>query len=258
MKFIKQGFKTKSKIDQKLLDALNHGDELTSLIYHISSVRIEGEVYAGTVSKYLPGQALTDYPSPQQLTNIMKAVHEFTRRIQLVSDQFRDNSFPNIKDVLKYFLNHTPKCFLNVKLNDLFDTPEFNQILNATKQYLFHADLWRKNILISDERVSIIDLDLIFFGPRQTQVAILFSAYFKLNSILMDNENAFQLDELIDEWPAPLDRKELLYLMYIWPILIGLGKEQILLDNPVSEDEYRSIMEPLHKIVRYVDDELEI
>ncbi len=255
VKFDKQDIK-QIKFDQQLLDALNHGDDLTSLIYYISSVILREESFICTVSKHLPGQALTDYPSPQNVSNIMKAVHEFTRRIHVASDKFRDRDIPNIKEVLTYYLNHTPKCFLKTKLIELLEIPEFNQILNSGEQYLFHGDLWRDNILIADNNVSIIDLTPIFYGPKQMQVAILFSAYFKLNSILLDKPEVFQLDTLMNEWHTPLDRKELLYLMYIFPIAIGLGKEQAFLENPVSKDEYHSIMDPLHRIIHYIDEEL--
>ena len=122
---------------------------------------------------------------------------------------------------------------------------------------MFHGDLWRENILITDNHVSIIDLTPIFYGPKQMQVAILFSAYFKLNSILLGKEEKFQLDGLIKEWPSPLNRKELLHLMYIFPVSLGLGKEQSFVENPASEEEYHSIMDPLHKIVQYLDEELE-
>ncbi len=256
VKFEKQDIK-QVKFDQQLLDALKREDNLTSEIFYVSSEKIEGESYVCTVSKHLPGKALQDYPSRHQIAIIIKAVHEFTRRMHAVSDKFRNMDIPNLREVLLHQVNHAPECFSKTKLTELLKNPDFNKILDTPEQFLFHGDLWRENILLADEHVSIIDLTPIFYGPKQIQVAILFSAYFKLNSILLGKEEIFQLDSLIREWPSALNRKELVYLMYIFPVGIALGKEQAFIENPVSEEEYHSIMDPLQKIVQYLDEELE-
>lgn len=256
VKFDRQDIK-QIQSDKQLLDALDRGDDLTSLIYYITPITLDGEPYVCTVSKHLPGKALADYPTKDQTILIMKAVHEFVRRMHVVSDKFRDMDIPSLREVLLHQANHAPECFSKTKLDNLLKNPEFNKILDTPEQYLFHGDLWRENILITENHVSIIDLTPIFYGPKQMQVAILFSAYFKLKSILLGKEEAFQLDSLIKEWASPINRKELLQLMYIFPVSLGLGKEQSFVENPVSEEEYHSIIDPLNKIIHYLDEEFE-
>ena len=93
--------------------------------------------------------------------------------------------------------------------------------------YWYHGDLWRDNILVEDMKISIIDLASIIFGPKSTQFAILSSAYFKLNSILLEEEEKYDLDEMIHEWGEPLEKRIILHLMIIFPIVIDIGKEHI-------------------------------
>ncbi len=240
-----------------LYNSISREDNLTTTIYEYGMTDIKDVTFTYTVQSYLEGHQVADYPEDSLIKLIVEGVYEFTKRMHEASSEYTDLGIPNAYEIFEYFLDNTPESNMKEVLKTVMSDDKFSSILSSDEQYLFHGDLWRQNILINENSISIIDIDPLFFGPKNMQLAILISAYFLLTKILNEGNDHIDFNYLISLWPEEVDKDEILYLMLYFPIFIGLGKEQIFIDSPVDETTYNNVMGPLFLVIEWIDKKLQ-
>lgn len=240
----------------KFFNDISREDNLTTIIYEYGLTEIKDVTFTYTIQNYLEGDQITEYPNDELTKQIVNGVYDFTSRIHEASDEYTELGIPNAYQIFEYFLENTPDSQMKKVLKKVMRNNQFTSILSSGDQYLFHGDLWKQNILIYKDSISIIDIDPLFFGPKNMQLAILISAYFLLTKILNDGNDHIDFNYIISLWPEEVNKEEILYLMYYFPIFIGLGKEQSFIENPVDEITYNNIMEPLFFIIDWIEKKL--
>lgn len=256
LKFLLGDQQEKVHFASKLFNDISREDNLTTVIYEYGLTNIKDVTFTYIVQSYLEGTQILDYPDDETKKLIVDAVYEFTNRLKEASSEYKDLGIPNAYQIFEYFLENTAESKMKEKLKEVMENNSFTSVLSLGDQYLFHGDLWRQNILIENNTISIIDLDPLFYGPKNMQLAVLMSAYFLLTKILNDDNDHIDFNYIISLWPEEVNKEEILLLMMYFPIFIGLGKEQSFIDNPVDEETYNTIMDPLFKIIEWVEKKL--
>lgn len=251
-KFILGDQQKKVEFAYNFFNNISREDNMTTTIYEYGLTDIKDVTFTYTIQNYLEGTHINEYPNDVLTNQIVENVYEFTKRIKSVSSEYSDLGIPNAYQIFEYFLENTTDSIMKEKLKTVMNNDKFTSILTSGEQYLFHGDLWRQNILIDNDKVSIIDIDPLFFGPKNMQFAVLLSAYFLLTKILLDGNDHIDFNYIISLWPEEVNKEEILYLMLYFPIFIGLGKEQSFIDNPVDDETYNNIMNPLFQIIDWV------
>lgn len=239
-----------------LFNTISQEDNLTSVIYEYGLTDIKDVTFTYSIQSYLKGEPVTEYPNDEVIPLIVQGVHKFASRLHHVSSEYNNLGIPNAYQILEYFLDNTPESKMKDKMKELMDNDTFTSIFTSEPEYLFHGDLWRQNILINKNFISIIDVDPIFFGPKNMQFAILISAYFLLTKILNDGNDHIDFGHIVSLWPEEVNKNEILHLMLYFPLFVGIGKEQAFIDSPVDEDTYNTVMGPLFQIIEWVENKM--
>jgi hypothetical protein len=214
----------------ELMEAIGANDEITPRILYWEMKETARNSHGIQVQSYLPGAQLDHYPSLKESKAIVKAVYTIHQRLCDVSHKFRPKTSATADEVLKRYFSKVYDCPIKAGAKKLVLHKRYNELFASEKQYLSHFDLWPKNLLIEREgdviKVRIIDFDTIF-GPKILQPAILFSSCFLVSSLMFRSEYLpiSEMDRVIEYWPEPFDRLDLLMMMQIFPIVIGLKAE---------------------------------
>ena len=227
---VAHGDKDHFKFQAELMEAIAANDKITPRIFYWEMKETGRHTQGIQVQSYLPGYWLDHYPSPEESKSIVKAVYTIHQRLCDVSDKFGLKTRTTADEVLKSYFSKVDDCPIKAGASELILHKRYNELFASGQQYLSHFDLWPKNLLIEKEgdviKVRIIDFDTIF-GPKILQPAILFSSCFLVSSLMFRSEYLplSELDRVIEYWPEPLDRPDLLLMMQIFPIVIGLKAE---------------------------------
>ena len=259
---ISQGDKGHFKFQAELMEAIAANDKITPRIFYWEMKETGRHTQGIQVQSYLPGDWLDHYPSLEESKSIVKAVYTIHQRLCDVSDKFGLKNCTTADEVLKSYFSKVDDSPIKSGANELILHKRYNELFASGQQYLSHFDLWPKNFLIEKEgaviKVRIIDFDTIF-GPRILQPAILFSSCFLVSSLMFRSEylSLSELDRVIEYWPEPLNRPDLLLMMQIFPIVIGLKKEYAFGRIPGYTQEHhnlniRLIMECLNNIWKWL------
>lgn len=246
----------KEEFRYNLYNNINKEDNLTSIVYEYGLTVINDVTFTYSILNYLEGNQVTNYPNDELTTQIVKGVYEFTTRVHEISSEYTELGIPNAYQILEYYLTNSSDSLMKEKLKNVLAIDRFTSILSSSEQFLFHGDLWRQNILINDQSISIIDIDPLLFGPKNMQLAVLISAYFLLTKILNEGNDQIDFNYIISLWPEEVNKEEILYLMLYFPIFIGLGKEQTFEQSPVDINTYNNIMNPLFQILDWIEKRL--
>ena len=90
--------------------------------------------------------------------------------------------------------------------------------------------------------MRIIDFDTVF-GPKLLQPAVLFASCFLVSSIMYRSAylSLSDLEKVIEYWPEPLNRQDLLVMMQVFPIVLGLKTEHAFRRFPeYNKERYQS------------------
>jgi len=259
---IAHGDKDHFKFQAELMEAIAANDKITPRIFYWEMKETGRHTQGIQVQSYLPGDWLDHYPSLEESKSIVKAVYTIHQRLCDVSDKFGLKTCTTADEVLRSYFSKVDDCPIKAGASELILHKRYNELFASGQQYLSHFDLWAKNLLIEKEgdviKVRIIDFDTIF-GPKILQPAILFSSCFLVSSLLFRSESLplSELDRVIEYWPEPLDRPDLLLMMQIFPIVIGLKKEYAFGRIPGYTQEHhnsniRFLMECLNNIWKWL------
>lgn len=218
------------KFQAELLEAIDANDGITPRILFWEMREMANPIHGIQVQNYLPGIPLDHYPGPKESEAIVRSVYTIHQRLCDVSHKFGPDTCTTADDALKSYFSEVDDCPIKVSASELISNKRYNDIFSSGQQYLSHFDLWPKNLLIEKDRdvikVSIIDFDTVF-GPKLLQPAILFASCFLVSSLMFRSAylSLSDLERVIEYWPEPLDRPDLLLMMQIFPIVIGLKAE---------------------------------
>ncbi len=171
---------------------------------------------------------LTD---PQRI-NLLTAVHELGCRLKTVPDSLRelyDHSLKQKVEACVSILDGLPR-----KVGQrLMASHRYKYLTASVPQVLVHYDLHRSNVLFTQsDDVKILDLGDMIYSPADFLPASLFMSFF-----LLQDQDKFKLDELISEWPQPIDKQDIVLLMRARAI-IGLSffQQAISGETPRQDD----------------------
>jgi hypothetical protein len=242
----------KEKFREKLFHSIEDDRNVTPKIIECGVTNIGEEVFTYSIQSFLEGVPIAGYPSEDVINIVMQGIYDFSELMKKASVMFNDEGIPSLSEIFIYYREKAPECRLKVELEKLMNDEKFVAILSEDEQYLFHGDLWKDNILINQSQISIIDVEPCFFGPEGAQLSTLLSAYFLLSKILFEDNENIDLEHLLSIWPKQVDKERILYLMFYFPLFIGLGKEQGFVDFPVNKDTYHNIMLPLYRMIDWI------
>jgi hypothetical protein len=227
----------------KLLETIADPDNLTPRVLHWEMREIDNQACCIQIQTYLSGAPLDHYPNPDESKAIVNAVYTLHQRLCAVSS----NSFPDeISTIDKIFRN------LLLKADDgpikeagvnLIKNERYNALVAEEEQYLTHFDLWSKNLLLEQAaghiEVKIVDFNALVLAPKIVQPAVFFSSCFLVSSLLFNSNLSYSLDldEVIEYWPESPNKQDMLLMMQLYPVVIGLIKEEQFARNPSSVSE---------------------
>ena len=259
---VSNGDKDHFKFQAELMEAIAANDEITPRIHFWKMNERSNPMRGIQVQSYLSGVQLDHYPSPKESRAIVKSVHKIHQRLCGVSDTFRWSICANVDEVLRNHLSKVGDCPVKEAANQLLHHKRYKELITTRHQYLSHFDLWPKNLLIETKKalikVRIIDFDT-FFGPKLLQPAVLFASCFLVSSLMY--RSAYlplsDLEEVIEYWPEPLDRQDLLLMMQLFPIVVGLKAEYAFGRFPEYTQEHHNsnihlIMGCLNNILKWL------
>lgn len=239
-----------------LFNVIYREDNLTSLIYKYGLTEMKDVTFTYSILSYLEGLPVSKYPNDELTKQIVDGVYAFTKRLEAASGEYTDMGIPHSLQIFEYFSTNSPDSLMKEKLKEILQDEKFVLYLSQEEKNLFHGDLWFANILINENQISIIDVEPLFFGPKNMQLAILISAYFLLTKILLEGNDNIDFNYIISLWPEEVHKEEILYLMLSFPLFIGMGKEQSFIDDPVDNETYSNIMNPLYSIIDWIQSRL--
>ncbi|AIO17960.1 hypothetical protein KQ51_00056 [Candidatus Izimaplasma bacterium HR1] len=246
----------KEEFRSNLFNSIYREDNLTSLIYKYGLTEMKDVTFTYSILSYLIGSPVSEYPNDELTKQIVDGVYAFTKRLEAASGEYTDLGIPHSLQIFEYFLSNSADSLMKEKLKEILQDEKFVMYLSKEEKYLFHGDLWFANILINEDTISIIDVEPLFFGPKNMQLAILISAYFLLTKILLDGNDHIDFNYIISLWHEEVHKEEILYLMLSFPIFIGMGKEQSFLEAPVDNETYSNIMNPLYSVIDWIQSKL--
>jgi hypothetical protein len=87
--------------------------------------------------------------------------------------------------------------------------------------------------------VKIVDFNALVLAPKIVQPAVFFSSCFLVSSLLFNSNlsHSLDLDEVIEYWPESPNKQDMLLMMQLYPVVIGLIKEEQFARNPSSASE---------------------
>ena len=243
VKIVSVGSSDYYEFQAKLLERIAGPDNLTPRVLHWEMREIDNQTCCIQVQTYLSGAPLDHYPNPDESKAIINAVYTLHQRLCAVSI----NSFPDeISTIDKIFRNLLWKAddgpIKEAGVN-LIKNKRYNALVAKEMQYLTHFDLWSKNLLLDHAAghvdVQIVDFDALVLAPKMVQPAVFFSSCFLFSSLLFDSNlsHSFDLDEVTECWPESTNKQDMLLMMQLYPVVIGLIKEEQFARNPHSASE---------------------
>lgn len=249
---------------QALQDETAAQDDLTARILHWETREIEGQAYGIQVQTFIPGKPIDHYPDREESKAIVGAVYKLQKRLCAASGKIGIKAAPSFHNVIQQLIPLVDECPLKTAAIELLENERYLELIAQPEPCLIYGDLWYKNLLLEKKggrtEVGIIDLDQLLLGPKIIQPAVLFSSYFLFYAILFEQEPfaVFNLDDLLSLWPEPLDRKDVLFMMRVFPIGLGLRKAyQFAQGTDANPEGGQSVLRPFEQSLQLIDRLLE-
>jgi hypothetical protein len=240
-------------------------DGLTARILCWETRKIQDQVLGIQVQTFIPGKPIEGYPNREQAQAIVGAVYKLQDRLCRASKKIGTNDIPSFHKVIQQIIPLVDDCPIKTAAIALMENERYLELISQPEQCLIYGDLWYKNLLLDQTGgqtvVRFIDIDPLLLGPKLLQPAILFSSYFLFYALLFEPNppELFNLDELLSFWPQPLDKKDILLMMQVFPIGLGLRKEyQFSRDHDADTQDHRSTMKPFERSVQIINRLLEM
>jgi len=256
---VAEGDTSSHQFQAALLEELAAQDELTARILYWEIREIGDKPYGIQVQTYIPGKPLGHYPNKEQSKAIVGAIYNLHKRLCIASSRLGISSIPDIHKTVQQLYSLVDNCPIKAAATKLLEQKRYLELISQTEQCIIHGDLWYKNIHIEQTQneidVRLVDIDPLILGPKILQPAILFSSYFLLTALTIDPnaQEIFDLDGLLSYWPEPLNKKDVLLMMQLFPVGVGLLKEIRFSQDPHTNPEiHRSAMEPLERSIQII------
>jgi len=256
---IAEGDRSSYEFQSTLLTELAGQDALTSQILYWETRELGNKPYGIQVQTYVPGEPVDHYPDQKGAKAIVNTAYQLHKRLCSASTKVEITSIPKTHDLIIQMLPMVSSCPIKTAAEKLVKQHRYLELISQPEQHLIYGDLWYKNILLefygNKTTVRFIDIDPIVLGPSILQPAILFASYFLFSAFILEPKepDTFNLDDLISYWPEPLNKKDILLLMQVFPIGLGLLKTVQLSQSNMDFNGRQSILEPFEKSIQAIE-----
>lgn len=206
----------------------NHDAPLPSILYWGTR-----DKHSIQILSYLDGEHSNNELTKKQMQNCILETYKLGENLKNISDSSKKRPTLSLGVKITSSLN----LLLNTSIvkksgKKLLVNLRYKNLINRKYQVLVHYDLHRSNIIFSGNNVKFLDYGSFIYAPEDFLPASLFMAFFMLNN------SKFSLSSLITEWPRPLNRQDVIILMWARAIIGASFFEKKITSNLAQQDDY--------------------
>ena len=176
--------------------------------------------------------------------NLISTIYELGQRFKNASSYLQSFNSKTLKEKIENSIKYSDDSLFHQAGKKLLNDETYRHLILEEPQVLVHYDLHRSNILfLDDDSVRILDFGSTLYAPSSFLPASLF-----MSSFMLQQEDDFCLDNLMDYWPDNLDKKSIVILMLARTIIGGTFFQKKISENNYSSEDYQIYQKYLNSI----------
>jgi len=200
--------------------------------------------HAVQVLNFLKGNHVYGTLTTKQKMNLLSASYELGQRLKTAPSDLRKIYNHTLKDKIEDCIADLDDSPIRRIGRNLLDNPRYRFLVSEVPDVVVHYDLHRSNILFTEhDDVRVLDLGSFLYAPKSFLPASLFMSFY-----MLEEQDDFSLDQLINYWPEKLNKQDITILMQARAIIGSSFFQKKISKNDYSVDDYEIFKKYLNSL----------